>query len=203
MATVIAEHLEAAASSHGILAAPEAEAAGQIAALVADLLARLREDEASTLRTIVTSGVIDKNSITIMLDPVTLAGIIGVSPDLLLPSVLSITAPFSIRRRGNETRIIAGTFKPAPDPTLRKMLSKARRWSEELLSGIALTEIARRNDCTDSYVGTRLQLAFLSPRIQAAILDGTQPPDLSVERLLRTGIALDWSEQERAFGFSR
>jgi len=48
----------------------------------------------------------------------------------------------------------------------------------------------------------RAQLAFLSPRIQAAILDGSQPPDLSLERIVRTGVPLDWSEQERVFGFS-
>jgi hypothetical protein len=48
----------------------------------------------------------------------------------------------------------------------------------------------------------RAQLAFLSPRIQAAILNGSQPPDLSLERIVRTGAPLDWSEQERVFGFS-
>lgn len=47
---------------------------------------------------------------------------------------------------------------------------------------------------------SRLELAFLSPRLHAAILAGTQPPELTLERLVRTGIPLDWREQERQFG---
>ncbi|MEN9409444.1 MAG: hypothetical protein RL216_1418, partial [Pseudomonadota bacterium] len=43
--------------------------------------------------------------------------------------------------------------------------------------------------------------ACLSPKIQAAILAGTQPPDLSLERIVRSGIPLDWAEQEAKFGF--
>ena len=33
------------------------------------------------------------------------------------------------------------------------------------------------------------------------ILAGTQPPDLSLERIVRSGIPLDWAEQEAKFGF--
>jgi site-specific DNA recombinase len=43
-------------------------------------------------------------------------------------------------------------------------------------------------------------LAFLAPKIQAAILDGKQPPDLSLAKLLREGIPVDWDEQEKLFG---
>ena len=53
----------------------------------------------------------------------------------------------------------------------------------------------------DPSLRTRLPLAFLSPRIQAAILEGAQPPDLTLERIVRAGVPLDWSEQERLFGF--
>ena len=48
---------------------------------------------------------------------------------------------------------------------------------------------------------TRAQLAFLSPKFQAAILDGTQPPELTLKRLVSVTHPLDWSEQERLFGF--
>ena len=37
-----------------------------------------------------------------------------------------------------------------------------------------------------------IPLAFFSPRIQAAILDGRQPREPSVELILRIGIPLDW-----------
>jgi hypothetical protein len=88
------------------------------------------------------------------------------------------------------------------DPTLVRMLSKANRWMQALQDGTALIEITRRDDHAESYVSTRIPLAFLSPRIQAAILDGTRPRHLSLEHILRVGIPLDWIEQERIFGFN-
>jgi hypothetical protein len=44
------------------------------------------------------------------------------------------------------------------------------------------------------------QLAFLSPRVQAAIQDGTLPPDLTLMRLLSTPVPLDWDAQEKLYG---
>lgn len=53
------------------------------------------------------------------------------------------------------------------------------------------------HDLADS----RAPLAFLSPKIQAAILERTQPAELSLERLVRAGIPFHWTEQEAKFGF--
>jgi hypothetical protein len=72
-----------------------------------------------------------------------------------------------------------------------------------LRTGSPLSEIASEARHSGAYIRTRAQLAFLSPRIQAAILDGTQPPDLSLERILRTGVPLDWPAQARIFGIAR
>lgn len=118
------------------------------------------------------------------------------------PEASRLTAPFALRRRGIGTKIIAGAQVPATDPTLVRILSKANRWMQALHDVTALIEIARRDGHAESYVSNRIPLALLSPRIQAAILDGTQPRHLSVEHILRTGIPFDWSEQERIFGFN-
>ena len=53
----------------------------------------------------------------------------------------------------------------------------------------------------EAQLRSRLPLAFLSPRIQAAILEGRQPPDLCLERIVRGGVPLDWAAQARRFGF--
>ncbi|MCH8998147.1 MAG: hypothetical protein IID48_07745 [Proteobacteria bacterium] len=55
---------------------------------------------------------------------------------------------------------------------------------------------------TERYVSRILRLAFLAPDIVEAILDGYQPIDLELERLLK-GIPVSWDEQRRVFGFSR
>jgi site-specific DNA recombinase len=45
------------------------------------------------------------------------------------------------------------------------------------------------------------RLAFLSPEITTAILDGRQPVQLTAERLSRLAdLPLDWSEQRTVLG---
>jgi hypothetical protein len=44
-------------------------------------------------------------------------------------------------------------------------------------------------------------LAFLSPRILAAIVDGTAPADLTVTGLAKA-LPYSWAERERRIGFS-
>jgi ParB-like chromosome segregation protein Spo0J len=71
-----------------------------------------------------------------------------------------------------------------------------------LRAGIPLRDIARREGRSESYVARLIPLAMLSPRIQDAVVRGTQPTELSLETLVRANLPLDWSEQERRFGFA-
>jgi len=48
-------------------------------------------------------------------------------------------------------------------------------------------------------IRTRIPLAFLAPKLQAAILDGRQPAQFPVARFIREDIPLDWTEQARRF----
>lgn len=102
------------------------------------------------------------------------------------------------RRRGIETKIIAGETV-APDQVLQQTLAEAHAWARDLRSGISLTEIARKAVHSEPYIRTRIPLAFLAPRIQAAMLDGRQPADLSVAQLMREGIPMDWREKTKHF----
>lgn len=45
-----------------------------------------------------------------------------------------------------------------------------------------------------------IRLAYLAPDIQRAILDGAQPPTLTLEQLMRQDLPLSWSEQRRVLG---
>ncbi|MFM8465219.1 MAG: hypothetical protein ACKOA0_14180 [Burkholderiaceae bacterium] len=49
-----------------------------------------------------------------------------------------------------------------------------------------------------SYVSRILRLAYLSPKIVQAILDGKQPAWLTMKELLKPSAA-EWSEQEQIF----
>ncbi|NJS40772.1 MAG: hypothetical protein HC783_19240 [Rhodobacteraceae bacterium] len=120
--------------------------------------------------------------------------------DALSDRLLTIASPFDLRRRGVETRIIAGEMIPAPDPVLQRTLAEAHFWAGLIRSGTSLIDVARNTGQSEPYIRNRVVLAFLAPKLQAAILDGKQQPDLSVAKLLRDGIQTDWAEQEKLFG---
>jgi hypothetical protein len=106
------------------------------------------------------------------------------------------------RCRGATTLIVPARVTQAcpsrPDPALIKALVRAHQWFEQLRSGQAssIRHLALTEGLTERYVARILQLAFLAPDIQEATLQGTQPPDLTIEHL-RSPIPLTWSEQRR------
>lgn len=98
-------------------------------------------------------------------------------------------------------KIVAGNFASVPDAALIRALRNAHRWSETLKSGKPLNRLATEVNVSERYLARTIALAGLSPRIQAAIVDGNQPDGLTLKRLLRIHLPLEWKEQDRALGF--
>ena len=102
------------------------------------------------------------------------------------------------------------TPEPAPssNPEVRDGLltaiAKARGWVDDLLGDrvASFAEIAAREGKTERYIRLLASLAFTSPRIIAALIDGTARPDLTVAGLARA-LQYSWAEQERQFGLPR
>jgi hypothetical protein len=122
---------------------------------------------------------------------------------------LVIRVPARLKLCSGEMRLVippghARELRPRPNSTLIKALTRAHRWKHKLFSGEApsIRAIASEEGVTERYVGRLLRLAFLAPDIVEAILDGYQPADLELERLLE-GIPLAWVDQRRAFGLNR
>jgi DNA invertase Pin-like site-specific DNA recombinase len=94
---------------------------------------------------------------------------------------------------------------PSPNPALRNGLltaiAKARGWVDDLLADrvASFAEIAAREGKTERYIRLLASLAFISPRVIAALIDGTARADLTVAGLART-LPHSWAEQERQFG---
>lgn len=65
----------------------------------------------------------------------------------------------------------------------------------------SLEENRQGRGVSDAYHRALARLAFLAPDIQAAILEGTQPASLSLERLIKKPIPIAWSDQRWALGF--
>jgi hypothetical protein len=90
-----------------------------------------------------------------------------------------------------------------PNAALIKALTRAHTWKDKLVSGEApsIRAIVDEAGITERYVARIIRLAFLAPDIVEAILDGYQPADLELERLLQ-GIPFAWADQRRLFGFA-
>jgi site-specific DNA recombinase len=113
--------------------------------------------------------------------------------------------PMQMKRRGVERRMVleGDCTSSHVDLPLLKAVARARRWSQELLSGEvrSVGELARREGIDRRSIRRLLRLGFLSPRIVEAIAEGHQPPDLSVTRLTHLiDLPLIWSAQEQALG---
>ncbi len=156
---------------------------------------------AELIRNLVSDGCIGNGRIALNLEATELANELGLKPDEIDATALRIQAPFALRRRGVEGKIIVGDREPEPDQTLLRALARAHVWTADLRNGKPLSDIATETSHSESYVRTRAQLAFLSPLIQKAILAGCQPIDLTLERIVRKRIPLDWDKQAKLYGF--
>jgi site-specific DNA recombinase len=201
VATAIADHLDVRATHHAILRDARLARAIEASASAGVLANRIRKNGVGDITPAIVSGTLGRGRMGIVLDATGLAEHLGLSPDDLDPALLSIDAPFTCRRRGVEMKILAGERERDADPTLLRALRHAHDWAARLKAGTPLREIARRADYSESYVARILPLATLSPKIQTAIVKGTQPVELTLETLVRARLPMHWSDQEKRFGF--
>ncbi|MCA0928771.1 recombinase family protein [Ruegeria profundi] len=201
VANAIARHIGKLARDHRICVRPDLQRGDAILTKAQHLTCRLSEGANGLLQKILDEGQIEKRNIVLKLNADALAEALGVQPNEIDRAVLTIEVPFELRRRGVEVRIVIGDREPQPDRTLLRALSRAHVWAAELRNGRPLGEIAVATGHAESYIRTRSQLAFLSPEIQSAILEGRQPTNLTLERIIRKPVPLDWDAQARLFGF--
>ena len=200
IARLIADHLTAATTERRLVATPDLREGEELIGASEGLVQRLRQKDPDTLRAILISGSIDPLGIAVTLDLTELATALGIAAENLAPDLANIQSPACLRRRGVEAKLVIGDHHSDPDPVLVRTLRDAHHWARALREGTALLTIARDTAHHDAFIRTRGQLAFLSPKIQIAICDGTLPPEVTLKRMLRRPIPLDWITQERMFG---
>ena len=118
---------------------------------------------------------------------------------------LRIRVPMALRRRGGRKEIVVSECLPrrrrsAPHAHGALVLAVIRghRWKELLESGRypSIDALAARMGVDSSYVGRHLNLTLLAPDIVEAILMGTEPDGLTLEKLFRMPVG--WEEQASA-----
>lgn len=199
VSTVISDHLADHASRHAVMTCTDATTSDAMSERTGALADTVKSGGVRIIVPLLDGIAITQGHLTIRLNPVALGTALKVSHEELAASLLTLNAPFTCRRRGVETKIVAGECIPDPDPTLLRALRTAHLWAAALRGGTSLKAIAAVGKVTDRYVARIVPLACLSPRIQKAIVVGTHPVTLTLAQLIRTKLPLDWVAQERLF----
>ncbi|WP_353216383.1 recombinase family protein [Sandarakinorhabdus sp.] len=136
-----------------------------------------------------------------------LSDVPAVDPASTPATDIGITLPVRLKRSGMAMRLVleaGGSAIPrSPDAQLLAAISKGRAWWRQLQANPDMTvaALARAEKVGPTYVDRILRLAFLSPKIIEAIISGTAPANLTLERLKDVKlIDLDWAEQHRLLG---
>ena len=120
---------------------------------------------------------------------------------------------FKIRARltrcGGEVRLALpassnGGSPTHPSPSLIKAIARAHDWYERIARGqvTGIRSIAKTAGLDERYAGRILRCAFLAPDIVDAIVEGRQPPDLTLHDLL-SDLPSDWIEQRQRLSFAK
>ncbi|MFI0844662.1 recombinase family protein [Mesorhizobium sp. IMUNJ 23232] len=121
------------------------------------------------------------------------------------PGSISESIPITVRRRGNEARIVLpGSTSREPDQNLIDLIVTANRLFAKLTDGSnqGIGDLARSAGLDRSDVGRLLPLAFLAPSIVDDIFAGRQPVPLTARLLARTEeFPNGWQDQRQRLGF--
>jgi hypothetical protein len=150
--------------------------------------------------------IVDEKTLTIKVrrGPLLGGGVPSSASEDASDNTIELTAAVAFKRRGVETKLALPGLAQRKhgsrcDPALIKAIARGRAWFEEIATGRArsLQELAKREGITRRYIRRLLCLAFLSPELVEAILQGRQPVELTATRLSELDLPMDWTEQHR------
>ncbi|NNE81094.1 MAG: recombinase family protein [Silicimonas sp.] len=135
----------------------------------------------------------------ISLDRVELARVLAVPNDRINLELLAIHAPFRLRKRGVETKIILNGKTRPVDEVLLTNMAYAHAWFALIKGGQTTSEISKATGTSKRRVQQILDLAFLAPDIVRDVLNGNQPLGFTSDWCLRHTLPSDWDAQRKLF----
>ena len=86
------------------------------------------------------------------------------------------------------------------DNTMVKLIARGHRWHRQLFDGThaSIADIAKSENINPSFVSRILRLAYLSPTLVEAILDGKYPAHLTMKDLMEP-FPMEWERQREHF----
>ena len=110
-------------------------------------------------------------------------------------NALLLIAPFNLRKRGFETKIIIGAMRGAIDATLLQNIALGQSRYEDIISGATLQDIAARTRVDTKRIRQMIEIALLAPDVIEDIISGQQPIGLTTEWLKTHDLPIRWEAQ--------
>jgi hypothetical protein len=148
---------------------------------------------------LITRVNLSETKASIQLDIEKVATLIQVDPNKLDLEYLRIEEPIFLRKRTNGTKLTWVGYKGEPNHALIRAIVTAQAWVDEIKAGRSMSDIMQAHQIPEGMIWKRIRLAFLSPKLLQAIVEGTTNKDLSIKMLTKHDLPLDWSEQEALF----
>lgn len=123
-------------------------------------------------------------------------------------TIKQIAVEHQIRKRGVEAKLMLtdrAIRQTNLDQVLIKLVAKAQLWRHDLTSGAAKFNgsLAQQHSEDPTEISRFLPLAFPALDINESILAGTQPVDLTIEKLRRlSNIPIAWAKQRAVLGIT-
>lgn len=113
------------------------------------------------------------------------------------PDDLTLSLPFTERRRGVEMKLVIGNDAAEVDEKLLANIIRANHWYQRLKEGQNFDAIAAEAGTSKRRVQQVIDLAFLAPDIVRDVTNGAQPMGLTSDRCLRHDLPSDWQAQRQ------
>jgi len=185
-------HLDKPAFAGCLCAQPDASEIARVRSKLTDLT--LQSDRKDILP-LVDRIEIAPGKIMLKLDPKAVAERLEIDADALDANALQIEAPFQLRKRGVETKIILAETPDNKDEVLIRNIALAHHWLERIKAGETFGDIARTDDISKRRVQHMIDLAFLAPDIIRDILAGKQPLGFTSDWCKARTLPSDWHDQ--------
>ncbi len=174
--------------------------------IVTALRDRNSSECAALLNQFLHSITANANDVTLQISIPNLAKTLLYNSENEAEQLFEIKIAVKLKRCGMEMKLILGETiqRNKVDFSLVKNLSNSQRLMKQLTSNenIGVADLARQEGWAPSYIMRLLKFTTLSPRIQEAILEGTQPPELTANKIMRMDdLPTKWEAQESRLGF--
>ena len=142
---------------------------------------------------------LSENKASIQVDVEKVAALIQIDTNKLDLDYLCVEEPAVLRKRTNGSKLTWVGYKGEPNHALIRAIVTAQAWVDEIKAGRSMSDIMQAHKIPEGMIWKRIRLAFLSPKLLQAIVEGTTDRELSIKMLTKHDLPVEWSEQETLF----